>query len=305
MGSRWRFTGTWRARCRCSCWTCVRARSGSSPRWGATKIRPGPLTAVISPSSPTGRATASCGSSISTPAVSGRCYSRAARGCRLGLHGFRRLLLPPPDRRDRMKSVSWILVIGLGVAVAACPSNPPPQNPVPNADSAAAAEKARQDSEAAAQAERDRQAREEADRVARQREADSLAALSRSSEEVRSTLAAMIHFDLDKSNIRSDDMGALDQKVAILQANPALRIRIAGHCDERGSDEYNLALGNRRAQAAKQYLVSHGIDASRIETQSWGEEKPLVDGHDESAWSQNRRDEFEIISGGDNLRRPS
>jgi peptidoglycan-associated lipoprotein len=114
----------------------------------------------------------------------------------------------------------------------------------------------------------------------------------------------MIHFDYDKASIRPDDMAMLDQKVAILQANPDLRIRITGHCDERGSDEYNLALGNRRAQAAKQYLVSHGIDASRIETQSFGEERPLVDGHDETAWSQNRRDEFEIISGGDALRRP-
>ncbi len=205
-----------------------------------------------------------------------------------------------------MKSVSLLLALGLGAAViaaASCGGNPPPQTPVPNADSAAAVERARQDSAAAAQAERDRQAREEADRVAAQRRADSLAALARGSEEVRTTLAAMIHFDLDKSNIRANDMGILDQKVAILQANPELRIRVAGHCDERGSDEYNLALGNRRAQAAKQYLVSHGIDAGRIETQSWGEEKPLVNGHDESAWSQNRRDEFEVISGGDNLRR--
>jgi peptidoglycan-associated lipoprotein len=203
-----------------------------------------------------------------------------------------------------MKSVSLLLVIGLGVAVAACSSNPPPENPTPNADSAAAAERARQDSIAAAQAEADRRAREEAERVARQREADSLAALSRAGEEVRSMLATMIHFDLDQSRIRPDDMGALDQKVAILQANPELRIRVGGHCDERGSDEYNLALGNRRAQATKQYLVSHGIDASRIETQSWGEERPMVDGHDESAWSQNRRAEFEITGGGDNLRRP-
>ena len=117
-------------------------------------------------------------------------------------------------------------------------------------------------------------------------------------------LAAMIHFDYDKANIRSNDAGTLDEKVAILQANPNLRIRIHGHCDERGSDEYNLALGNRRAQSGKQYLVSHGIDAGRIETQSWGEERPLVDGHDESAWSQNRRDEFEIIGGGDALVRP-
>ncbi len=206
-----------------------------------------------------------------------------------------------------MKSVSLLLVFGLGAAViagAACGGNPPPQAPTPNADSAAAAARARADSEAAAQAERDRQAAAERERAEQQRRADSLAALARSSEEVRTTLATMIHFDYDKSNIRSDDTGALDQKVAILQANPELRIRVGGHCDERGSDEYNLALGNRRAQSAKQYLVSHGIDAGRIETQSWGEEKPLVDGHDESAWSQNRRDEFEVISGGDNLRRP-
>jgi peptidoglycan-associated lipoprotein len=204
-----------------------------------------------------------------------------------------------------MKSVSLLLVLGLSAAIVAssCGGNPAPQNPTPNADSAAAAERARQDSIAAAEAAR--RAREEAERLRRQREADSLAALSRAAEEVRAMLATMIHFDLDRSNIRPDDMAALDQKVAILQANPDLRIRIGGHCDERGSDEYNLALGNRRAQSAKQYLVSHGIDASRIETQSWGEERPLVDGHDETAWSQNRRAEFEVTSGGDNLRRPS
>ncbi len=206
-----------------------------------------------------------------------------------------------------MKSVSLLLVLGLGAAVfagASCGGNPPPAQPTPNADSAAAAERARQDSIAAAQAAAERAAAAERDRQEQQRRADSLAALARASEEVRTTLATMIHFDYDKSNVRSDDTGALDQKVAILQANPELRIRIGGHCDERGSDEYNLALGNRRAQSAKQYLVSHGIDAGRIETQSWGEEKPLVNGHDESAWSQNRRDEFEVISGGDNLRRP-
>jgi len=201
-----------------------------------------------------------------------------------------------------MKSVSLLLALGVGAAIiaGACGGNPPPAPPPgPQVDTAAENQRIRDSIDAA-----NRAAQEEAERLRRQREADSLAALARAGEEVRSTLAAMIHFDLDKSNIRSDDMGTLDQKVAILQANPELRIRIGGHCDERGSDEYNLALGNRRAQSAKQYLVSHGIDASRIETQSWGEEKPLVDGHDESAWSQNRRDEFEIISGGDNLHRP-
>ena len=205
-----------------------------------------------------------------------------------------------------MKSVSLLLALGLGAAVfaaASCGGNPAPQNTTPAVDTAAENQRVR-DSIAAAQAEAERQAAAERERIEQQRRADSLAALARAGEEVRSTLAAMIHFDLDKSNIRSDDAGVLDQKVAILQANPELRIRIGGHCDERGSDEYNLALGNRRAQSAKQYLVSHGIDASRIETQSWGEERPLVDGHDENAWSQIRRDEFEVTSGGDNIRRP-
>jgi len=204
-----------------------------------------------------------------------------------------------------MKSVSLLLVLGVSVATVAtsCGGNPAPQNTTPAVDTAAENQRVR-DSINAANAEAERQAAAERERIENQRRADSLAALARAGDEVRSTLAAMIHFDLDKSNIRGDDMGSLDQKVAILQANPDLRIRIGGHCDERGSDEYNLALGNRRAQSAKQYLVSHGIDAGRIETQSWGEERPAVDGHDESAWSQNRRDEFEAISGGDNLRRP-
>ncbi len=202
----------------------------------------------------------------------------------------------------RLSLLALAIVAG-AVTAAACGGPKPQQAPTPqaNPDSAAAAERARQDSIDAA----NRAAAEaEAQRVRRQREADSLAALSRSSEEVRGMIAAMIHFDYDKSVLRGDDIGTLDQKVAVLQANPELRLRISGHCDERGSDEYNLALGNRRATAAKQYLVSHGIDAGRIETISYGEERPLAQGHDEGAWAQNRRDEFEIIGGGDVLRRP-
>jgi peptidoglycan-associated lipoprotein len=187
------------------------------------------------------------------------------------------------------------------VAVVACGKKPEPATPTPttNADSIAAAEKARQDSIDAA-----RRAAEEAERLARQRTADSLAALGRSSEAVRTMLATMIHFDFDKSNIRSGDAQVLDQKVAILQVNPDARIRISGHCDERGSDEYNLALGNRRATSAKQYLVSHGVDAGRVETTSYGEERPVDSAHAEDAWAKNRRDEFDILSGGDVLKLP-
>jgi len=200
-----------------------------------------------------------------------------------------------------MKRGLLLLLAGIAV-VAACGGKKQPETPAPqaNADSAARADKARQDSLAAA----DARAREEADRIARQRTADSLAALGRGTDAVRTMLATMIHFDYDKSNIRPDDAGTLDQKISILQANPEARVRVAGHCDERGSDEYNLALGNRRANSAKSYLVSHGIDGNRVETQSFGEERPLDPGHNEAAWSQNRRDEFEILSGGDALRQP-
>lgn len=117
-------------------------------------------------------------------------------------------------------------------------------------------------------------------------------------------LATMIHFDFDRSNIRPGDAAVLDSKIPLLQANPAVRIRISGHCDERGSDEYNLALGNRRAASAKRYLVNQGIDASRIDIVSYGEERPMAMGSDEEAWAQNRRAEFEIVAGGDMLVQP-
>ena len=196
-----------------------------------------------------------------------------------------------------------LLAAGLVVAGAACGGNKPAPAPAPqanaNADSAAAA-KARQDSIDAAAA----RAREDSERVARQRSADSMAALGHTTEAVRSMLGTMIHFDYDKSNIRAGDASILDQKIQILQANSSTRIEIDGNCDERGSVEYNLALGNRRANAAKQYLVTHGIEAGRVDTKSYGEERPLDSAHNEQAWAQNRRDEFQIIAGGDMLKQP-
>src|SRR5258705_13336218 len=185
-----------------------------------------------------------------------------------------------------MKPVSLLFVIGLGAAVVAGACGKKTREtiaPMANPDSAAQAEKARQDSIDAARAAADRAAQDERDRLAAQRASDSAAAAASAGTEVRNMVAAMIHFDYDKSNVRPDDAGILDQKVAILQANPDLRIRIGGHCDERGSDEYNLALGHRRAQAAKQYLVSPRIDASRIQTQSGGGERAAGDGHRQGA----------------------
>jgi peptidoglycan-associated lipoprotein len=107
-----------------------------------------------------------------------------------------------------------------------------------------------------------------------------------------------IYFDYDKSNIRTDAAATLDAKIPWLTANPGMRIRIEGNADERGSDEYNLALGQRRAASAKKYLVEHGIDASRFDLVSYGEERPVCTTHEETCWQQNRRDDFVIVTVG-------
>ena len=106
-----------------------------------------------------------------------------------------------------------------------------------------------------------------------------------------------IHFDFDASEILDADKPVLDRKAGVLGANRPIRIRIEGNTDERGSDEYNLALGMRRAAAAKLYLTQRGIDATRIETASYGEERPVCQEHDESCWAKNRRAEFAVLAG--------
>lgn len=98
-----------------------------------------------------------------------------------------------------------------------------------------------------------------------------------------------IYFDTDKYNVDSADQAALQAQAAWLARYPAKRATLEGHCDERGTREYNLALGERRANAAKNYLVSLGVDPGRITTVSHGKEKPLALGSDEASWAQNRR----------------
>lgn len=194
-----------------------------------------------------------------------------------------------------MRSALLTIPVAFALAASACQQSPPPQVAVqPQVDSSALAEQARQDSIARAEAEA--RAREAAQRRTAQRRADSLAALQRRSEDLKAVLGSMIHFDFDKSTIRPGDAWVLGQKIPILTANSQVRIEIAGNCDERGSDEYNLALGNRRAIAAKQYLVEHGIDPSRLETVSYGEERPLDPGHTEEAWAKNRNAQFDVLT---------
>jgi peptidoglycan-associated lipoprotein len=201
----------------------------------------------------------------------------------------------------RTRRIAGLTMAVLSVVAAdACHKAPAPQPapvqppaPGPNADSIRRAQ--------------DEAARRAAEEAARRWTADSAAAAARNAAaagSVRETLTAAVHFDYDQSDLRADDRAILDAKIPILQANPTVKIRVAGHTDERGSDEYNLALGQRRAATVKRYLVDHGIADARIETISYGEERPIAQGSDESAYAQNRRAEFEITAGAQTLKAP-
>ena len=107
---------------------------------------------------------------------------------------------------------------------------------------------------------------------------------------------ATVYFDYDESIIRTDQRGSMRSNAELLQRYPSVKVLVEGHCDERGSDEYNMALGQRRADTAKQYLVEYGIAGSRINTVSYGESRPVDRGQNESSWAKNRRTEFVVMS---------
>lgn len=106
-----------------------------------------------------------------------------------------------------------------------------------------------------------------------------------------------LYFDFDRAVIRPELKRILDQNVRWLEAHPSSRIAIEGHCDERGTEEYNLALGDRRARVAARYLEASGIAPSRIRTISYGVERPFCSDHNEACWQQNRRDHFIEVKG--------
>ena len=138
-------------------------------------------------------------------------------------------------------------------------------------------------------------ARAEAARLAAERAAE--AERQRAAAAARATLEEMVFFDYDISEVRDDAATVLRAKVAILRASPQVRIRIEGHADERGSTEYNLALGNRRAESIRQFLTGFGLSENRFEIVSFGEGRPRAQGSKEGSWARNRRGQFVITAG--------
>lgn len=179
-----------------------------------------------------------------------------------------------------------LLALVMPLGLASCGKKAPPPAPVAVTDNG---DRERREAE--------ERARLEAERLRREAEARAAEEASREAARVRAVLEEMVFFDYDISALRADARTTLDAKVQVLRAQPGITLRIAGHADERGSTEYNLALGTRRAQSIMDYLAGYGIAATRMQTVSYGEERPLESGHEERSWARNRRGDFTITAG--------
>ncbi len=183
-----------------------------------------------------------------------------------------------------MKLRQLLILALIPLTLGACRRRAPAMTPATDtlAVDMSARDRARADSIAAFEAaERERLARERAGEMARARE----------------VLTDLVYFEYDSAELGMDAQERLREKAAILRANPGIRLRIEGHADERGSTEYNLALGQRRAEAVRTFLAGYGIGADRLSTISYGKERPLVEGTGEAVWARNRRAEFAVTSG--------
>ncbi len=180
--------------------------------------------------------------------------------------------------------VGWFGALIVTFAISACGSSQPPPEPEP-------------EPEPVAQEEPDDSAAREAEER-RRREAEERRRAEAERQRVMEVLAERVHFEFDKSDIRGDAEPVLQRKITVLREYSDIEIRIAGNCDERGSVEYNLALGQRRAEAVRRYMMSYGLAPSRFTTISYGEERPLDTAHSERAWQRNRRADFSVTDAG-------
>ena len=195
------------------------------------------------------------------------------------------------------KSRASLLIVGF-VAVlllftVSCqkkvPVGPTPEE-IEQQKAAADAEKAKADAAAAAKAEADAEA------AAARAKAEAEAEAARERQQAMDAVTSeKVYFDYDSSELTPASQEILTKKAEWLKENGDYKLKIEGNCDERGSTEYNLALGARRAEAAAKFISALGVSSDRLTTVSYGEEKPIALGHNEAAWAQNRRDEFVLI----------
>jgi peptidoglycan-associated lipoprotein len=185
-----------------------------------------------------------------------------------------------------MKLRHFAIVALAALALAGCKRRSPAVDPGPGTDPVAGGD-ARADSIAIADQMRRERAR-----------ADSLAALDREMARVREALSEMVFFEYDSFDLTPEAQERLRNKAEIMRSVPSVTLRIEGHADQRGSTEYNLALGQRRAEAVRTFLEGYGIDAGRFSTISYGKGRPLEEGGGEDSFARNRRAEFVVTGGG-------
>lgn len=189
-----------------------------------------------------------------------------------------------------MSDSRLILAAFVVVVAAACGGNEPPVTAEPAGPTAEEIEQMRQDSIRRVEAEERAREAAEAERTAREE--------ARRAEMARQTLTETVYFDYDEATIRADTEALLREKVDLLRRNPGVELRMEGHADERGTSEYNVALGNERAESVIRFISGFGLDASRFSAISYGEARPVAAGAGEDAWARNRRVEFVVTAGG-------
>ena len=208
-----------------------------------------------------------------------------------------------------MKKVTGLLILVMAAALlAGCPKKPTIVKEEAKAPTSVVKPevKAKEDAEAKAKAEAEAKAKAEAEAKTKAEAEAAAKAKSEADAKTRDEAAkaeakakeefrlADIHFDLDKYDIKEKDREILNSLGEWMAKNKNVKIQVEGHCDERGTNDYNLALGDRRANNTKQYLVTLGVSAGRISTVSYGEEKPLCEESNEDCWFKNRRGHFVI-----------
>jgi peptidoglycan-associated lipoprotein len=186
-----------------------------------------------------------------------------------------------------------VLLLLPTLALGACRKKPP-AGPGPYTGTATGGDRARADS---LRADSLRQAGEAAERAERERAERERRAREAAVSVARNALTDIVFFEYDSDEITAAAEQNLAAKAAVLRANPGVRLRVEGHCDQRGSTEYNLALGQRRAEAVRAYLLNLGVDGARLSTLSYGKERPLQEGEGEESFARNRRAEFEVVGG--------
>ena len=187
-----------------------------------------------------------------------------------------------------VRNLSSIIILAGAFAFVGCSSTTPPTTPEPSAATTA--------SPAKAEATKKLESAKTTESTAKAPASSSLDALQRGESTATPASSPLkdVHFDFDRYDLRSDAREILKANSAWLKANPATQVQIEGHADERGTTEYNIALGSRRAESVKDYLVTLGTSADRLSTISYGEEVPVCREHTEECWQKNRRVRFVV-----------